>query len=236
MPEQLCVLAGHIPLQAIVGAIQAPLHSLLLPQSGTQASPSQVTVPPVPVGAWQAVHEVLSVGPQVATALLSTHLPPHTWKPLLHFKPQAPWTHAGAPLGSVGQLVHVAPQAVASPSPAQPLPQRWYPEAQAKSHVVPLQLVELAPVGFVHDEQEVVPHESTLVFDAQMPPQSCEPAGHVPEHDAVWSMHVPAHSFMPVRHFGTHIVPSHETVPPTGVVQAVHEVVPQLPTSALLTQ
>jgi hypothetical protein len=71
------------------------------------------------------VQDVLSVGPQVATALLSTHLPLQTWKPLLHIRPHTPSTHAGTPFGSVGQLVQLAPQAVASLSAAQAAPHRW---------------------------------------------------------------------------------------------------------------
>jgi hypothetical protein len=54
--------------------MQAPLHSFIpLGHAGAHARPSQVTEPPV--GTWHAVHDV---GPQVATAWLLTHLPPHT--------------------------------------------------------------------------------------------------------------------------------------------------------------
>jgi hypothetical protein len=49
-PEQLCVPEGHMPLHAVVLAMQVPLHSLAPGQAGTQASPSQLTVPP-PLGA-----------------------------------------------------------------------------------------------------------------------------------------------------------------------------------------
>lgn len=78
MPEQLCVPAGHVPLHAIELGMHAPLQSLLVVgQDDPQARPSHDAVPP-PVGAWQAVHDVLSFGPQVARALLSTHLPPQT--------------------------------------------------------------------------------------------------------------------------------------------------------------
>ena len=124
MPLQLCVPLGHDPLQAVLLEMQAPLQ-ILLPDghAGLHASPSQDTVPPV--GAAQAEHEVLSLGPQVATALLSTQAPLHTWKPLLHFKLQLPDTQAAAPFASAGQLVHMAPQAVASSSAAQRVPQRW---------------------------------------------------------------------------------------------------------------
>jgi hypothetical protein len=65
--------------------MQVPLQSFSAPQSGTQASPLQVTVPPL--GAWQAVHEV---GPQCPTSASLTQAPPHRWNPLLHFSAQVP--------------------------------------------------------------------------------------------------------------------------------------------------
>ena len=75
VPLQLCIPAGQTPLQALAPGIHALTHSLVgAGQAGTQASPSQVTEPPV--GAWQAEHDSESFGPQVASALLSTHLPP----------------------------------------------------------------------------------------------------------------------------------------------------------------
>lgn len=63
-------------MHAMLLSMHAPLHSLVPVQAPMQESPSQVTEPPVPVGAWQAVQDVLSVGPHVARALLSTHFPP----------------------------------------------------------------------------------------------------------------------------------------------------------------
>ena len=76
IPLQLCVPVGQIPLQAFALGMQAPAHTLVpLGHAATQASPSQVTVPPV--GARHAVQEVESFGPQVATALLLTHFPAH---------------------------------------------------------------------------------------------------------------------------------------------------------------
>ena len=69
-----------------------------------------------------------------------------------------------------------------------------------------------------------------------MPPQSCVPDGHTPEQAAAASMHVPAHGFIVPGHFGMHMVPSHVADPPVGGVQALHDVVPQLPGSMLLTQ
>jgi hypothetical protein len=76
IPPQLCDPVAQTPLQAFALAMHAPAHSLVvLVHAGTQASPSQVTVPPV--GVWHAVHDVESFGPQVATALFDTHFPLH---------------------------------------------------------------------------------------------------------------------------------------------------------------
>lgn len=214
--------------------MQAPLHSFMpLGQAATQARPLQVTVPPL--GAWQGVHDVLSVGPQVATAPLLTHFPAQVWKPLLHLRAHAPATQAAVPLGSVGQLTQVVPQPVASSSGAQRAPQRWVPEPQAKSHAVPSQVAALAPVGLGQTVQEADPQLSVLVFAAQMPAQLCEPAGQTPEQAAVAAMQAPAQGFMPVGQAGRQAVPSHVTEPPVGIWQAMHEVGPQLPTSRLLT-
>jgi len=126
MPLQLCDPVGQTPLQAFAVGMQAPAHSLVvLVQAGTHASPSQVTVPPV--GAWHGVHDVVSFGPQVATALLLTHLPPHRWKPELHCSAQTPLVQAAAPLVSVGQFTQLVPHPVGSLSAAQrvlvPVPQ-----------------------------------------------------------------------------------------------------------------
>ena len=101
---------------------------------------------------------------------------------------------------------------------------------------MPSQEVALAPVGLGHAVHDVVPQVSALVLAAQIPAQLCVPAGHTPEHAAAASMQVPAQSFMPVGQAGRHVVPSQVTLPPVGIVHAVHEVVPQLPTSRLLTQ
>ncbi len=108
------------------------------------------------------------------------------------------------------------------------------PAPQVKPHVVPLQEVELAPVG---NEQAVhaVPQLLTLVSLAQMPEQLWVPLAQTPLQAALLAMQVPAHSFMPDGQAGTHCVPSQVTEPPVGCTQAVHDVVPQLPTSLLLT-
>jgi hypothetical protein len=104
-----------------------------------------------------------------------------------------------------------------------------------KSHAVPSQVAVLAPVGFGQAVHDVVPQVSTLVLVAQIPAQLCVPVAHTPEHAVAASMHVPAQAFIPVGHVGRHAVPSHVTEPPAGSWHAVHDVVPQLPTSRLLT-
>ena len=104
-----------------------------------------------------------------------------------------------------------------------------------KSQVVPLQLVALAPVGFRHDVHEA-PHESTLVFDTHRPRQLCVADGQTPAHAAELRMHVPKHTFIPGEHAGWQSAPSQVTEPPIGCTQALHDDVPQLPTSVLLTQ
>ena len=134
----------------------------------------------------------------------------------MHFKPQVPDTQAAAPFTSPGQLMHMAPQAVASSSAAQRAPQRWYPEPQVKSQLVPSQVVALAPVGFEQDVHAVVPHESTLVFEAQTPLQSCVPFGHTPEQAADEATQAPAQGFIPEGQAGTQAVPLHVTLPPVG--------------------
>jgi hypothetical protein len=154
----------------------------------------------------------------------------------LHIRPHAPLTQAATPFGSVGQVAQAAPHPVASLSAAHRLPHRWYPDPHVKSHVVPSHVVVLAPVGLGHAVHDVVPQVSTLVLVAQMPAQSWVPVRHTSEHAAAAAMHAPAHSFMPVGQAGTHAVPSQVTVPPAGDWHAVHDVVPQLPTSRLLTQ
>ena len=179
---------------------------------------------------------MLSVGPQVATALLSTHFPPHTWKPLLHMRPQTPSVQAGRPFGSVGQVAQLVPQPVASLSGAHRDPQRWYPDPHVKSQVVPSHVVVSAPVGLGQDVHDVVPHESTLLFITQTPPQSWVPDGQTPEQAAAMSMQTPAHSFCPEGQLGTHMVPSHVTPPPVGAAHSEQELVPQLVVSVLLTQ
>jgi hypothetical protein len=152
---------------------------------------------------------------------------------------QAPPTQAATPLESVGQLTQPVPQPVGSLSAAHrvpvPVPHTCVPAPHVKPQVLPLQLVEVAPLGKGHAVHDVVPQLPTSVLLLQMPEQSWLPLGQTPLHDVLLAMQVPAHSFMLDGHVATHCVPSQVTEPPVGCVHAVQDDVPQLPTSALLT-
>lgn len=140
---------------------------------------------------------------------------------------------------SVGQLIQLAPHPVASLSAAhrvlEPVPQTCVPAPQVKPQVDPLQLVEVAPAGKGHAVHDVVPQLPTSVLLAQMPEQSWVPLEQTPLQAALLAMQLPAQSFMLAGQAGTHCVPSQVTEPPAGCTHAVHDEVPQLPTSPLLT-
>jgi len=142
-------------------------------------------------------------------------------------------------LESVGQLIQLAPHPVASLSAAhrvlEPVPQTCVPVPQVKPQVDALQLVEVAPAGKGHAVHDVVPQLATSVLLAQMPEQSWVPLEQTPLHAELLAMQVPAQSFMFAGQAGTHCVPSQVTEPPAGCMHAVHDEVPQLPTSVLLT-
>ena len=52
---------------------------------------------------------------------------------------------------------------------------------QSNEHVVPSQVVWLAPVGLLQAMHDV-PHEFTLVFETHTSEQGCLPMSHVPRH------------------------------------------------------
>ena len=88
-----------------------------------------------------------------------------------------PLWQIGVPFGSEGHLLHWAPQAVASSSAEQVLPQRWYPAAQVKSQAPAVQVVPEDPMG-VGQAVHRIPQEFVLASGAHTPPQLCEPVGH----------------------------------------------------------
>jgi hypothetical protein len=94
---------------------------------------------------------------------------------------------------------------------------------QLKPHDVPLQ-VGLALLGGEHAVHDVVPQLLVLLFDWQVPEQSCAPAAQTPMHEALFAMQAPAHSFIPDGQVPPHVVPSQVAVPPVGTGHAVHDV------------
>jgi|GraSoiStandDraft_48_1057284.scaffolds.fasta_scaffold470343_1 hypothetical protein len=136
------------------------------------------------------------------------------------------------PFGSPAQAVQLAPQAAASLSALHALPQRWYPLAHVKSHVLPVHVAMDAPAGTGQAVHEV-PQELTLVSGAQTPLQSCVPAEQTAEHGEPEGMQVPAQTFWPMGHVAPHAPASHVDVPPMTIGHAVHEL-PQLAGEASL--
>jgi hypothetical protein len=79
-----------------------------VPQVNPHAVPSQVAVEFA--GGVQAVHDVV---PQLATALLETHVEPHRWKPELQANPHdVPLHVAVAFAGAVHGVVQLVPQVI----------------------------------------------------------------------------------------------------------------------------
>jgi hypothetical protein len=102
-PLHSCVPAAHMFMQGCDVGMHAPAHSCLpSPQSPPQLWPSHVAVPPA--GAGHASQDA----PQWAGDLLSTHWPPHRWKPLLHVRLQTcAAVHVPRPLGGSPQSADV---------------------------------------------------------------------------------------------------------------------------------
>jgi hypothetical protein len=143
------------------------------------------------------------------------------------------WQSA-VPLGSVGHIMQLVPQAVASSFAAQVLPQWWYPVPHVTSQLVPSQVAAVAPVGTGQALQEA-PHEFTDVLEAHTFEQLCVPLGHCPLHAADEAMQTLLQSFWLVGHEPPHPVAVQVAVPPVGTGQAVQDI-PQVAGSVELTQ
>jgi hypothetical protein len=130
------------------------------------------------------------------------------------------------PFGSVGHVVHVEPQALASSSAAHVLPHRCRPVAQVNAQLPLVHELLAAPVGRGHGVHRV-PQEFGLVSDAHTPLQLCVPAGHCPAHDVVASMQAPLHSFCVAGQIPPHTPAVQVAVPPVMSGHGVQEV-PQL--------
>ena len=173
---QMCIPVGQTPLQGVAVGMQAPAHSLDPRRAALHAG--------------QAIaRDRASAGRRLAGACTrSNRWARRSPSPCCRrtcrrrcgsrrctSPRRRRWSRSAVPLESVGQTRQAVPQPVASSSGAQralaPVPHRWVPTPQVKLQVVPLQLVELAPVGFGQDVHNV-PQLSTLVFEAQRPVQS----------------------------------------------------------------
>lgn len=128
----------------------------------------------------------------------------------------------------------MAPQALASSSAAQAVPQGWYPTLHVKSHLVPSHVALAEPTGRGHVAQDVVPQLLMLVLDTQLPAQMCVPAGHTPMQAIASGIQLPKHCFWPAGHVPPHTPAVQTAVPPVGAVHGSQDV-PQLAMLVLLT-
>src|SRR5262245_35043978 len=105
-----------------------------------------------------------------------------------------PARQIAVPLASVGQRMQLLPQAVASSSAAQVVPQWWYPVPHVTSQLVPLQVAAVAPVGTGQAVHEL-PHEFTESLAAQMPEHGCVGPMHTPLQAFAFGMQAPRQTF-----------------------------------------
>jgi hypothetical protein len=63
--------------------------------------------------------------PQLAVLVLSTHVPPQLWKPVLHEIPHATPSHVAVPFAGVEHAVHDAPQLATAVLATHAPPHRW---------------------------------------------------------------------------------------------------------------
>jgi hypothetical protein len=157
--------------------------------------------------------------------LLLAQTPLQLWYPELHRTVQAPFWQIAVPFGSVGHVLQVEPQALASSSAAHVLPHWWRPAAQVNPQAPLVQDVLAEPVGAGHGVHEV-PQEFALVSEAHTPLQLCVPVGQLP-HTAVESIQAPLHSFCVPVHLPPQAPASQVAVPPVMAGQGVQEL-PQL--------
>src|SRR5262245_54378846 len=128
---------------------------------------------------------------------------------------QAAPTHWAVPFGSVGQVMHVLPQAATSLSAEHLVPHLCVPVVHWKSHLVPSHVACDAPVGTGQGRHEL-PQAFTSITDGHNPPHRCCPVGHISAHAAPVSMQLPRHSFLPAGHMPPHDIPSQVAVPSLG--------------------
>jgi hypothetical protein len=119
--------------------------------------------------------------------------------------------------------LQVEPQALASSSAAQAVPQECHPVAQVNAQApLVVQVTPADPAGAGHGVHEV-PQEFGLVSAAHMPLQLWDPAGHGPQ-AAAESMQAPLQSFCVPGQVPPHVPATQVAVPPVIDGQGAHEV------------
>ncbi len=192
-----------------------------LGQADTHESPSQVTLPPV--GVWHAVHDVLSFGPHVATALLSHALAAAQVEAAVTLQ-RAHAAHADRRAVGIGGASHAAGSA-----PGRIVVRRASRAAAGSAHVSARAAGEAArrpAAGGRASRPWATGRTCTPTCRScrrwccwrKYREQLWVPLAHTPLHAALLAMQVPAHSFMPDGQAGTHCVPSHVTEPPVGCI------------------
>jgi hypothetical protein len=96
--------------------------------------------------------------PQVAVAKFDTHWPLHSWKPVLHWMPQAVPLQVAVPFTGTGHGVQLVPHEVSAVSDTHWVPHWWKPVAHVYWHCPATHCGFVAPAGGVHVWQ-VGPHE-----------------------------------------------------------------------------
>jgi hypothetical protein len=146
--------------------------------------------------------------------------------------PQTPIVPATPPVQSalVQQPFVIGTHNVPPAQLRRPLP-HWMPQFVPSQVELPLPAGE----GSGQALQRVVPQLWVLVLARQKPLQLCVPAPQLPLQAVAMPTQAPLHSCMPVGHIELQARPSQVAVPPVGTGQAAQDVVPQLPTSLLLT-
>lgn len=162
-------------------------HRVPVPGQVCESAPHEVPQTPAslqvalsPPG--HAVHETLSVVPQVSTSEFATQTPPQRWKPGLQVNPQVPPVQVLTAFGWTGHGVQLAPHEFTLPFAEHvvglAVGQPWNPVAQASPQVggVPAQVGP--PFAGSGQTVQELPQEFTLVLllATQVLPQRWKPA------------------------------------------------------------
>ena len=110
----------------------------------------------------------------------------------MQLKPQLVPSQVAALLAGGEQAVQEVPQVAGLVLAAHDEPHWWNPALQVKPQLVPSQ-VAVPPLGATQALHEL-PQSFTLVFESQVPAQSCVPLGQTPTQACAWPMQAPAQS------------------------------------------